>query len=31
MNRYRLYKVGDLDALLREIERSGAKPARKPR
>ena len=31
LNRYRLYKAGDLDALLRQIEQSGTRPKRKPR
>ncbi len=31
LNRYRLYKVTDLDVLLRQIEESGTKPKRKPR
>jgi DNA-binding transcriptional MerR regulator len=31
LNRYRLYKVADLDSLLREIERSGVKRRTKPR
>ena len=31
LNRYRLYKVSDLDALLRLIEQSGTRPKRKPR
>ena len=31
LNRYRLYKVSDLDALLRLIEQSGTGPKRKPR
>ena len=31
MNGYRLYKVSDLDWLLREGQQSGTKPKRKPR
>lgn len=31
MNGYRLYKVSDLDALLRQVQLSGTKPKRKPR
>jgi len=31
MNGYRLYKVSDLDALLRQVRLSGTKPKRKPR
>ena len=31
LNRYRLYKVTDLDVLLQQIEQSGTKPIRKPR
>ena len=31
MNGYRLYKVGDLDSLLRQVQQSGTKPKRKPR
>jgi|APCry1669189204_1035204.scaffolds.fasta_scaffold374814_1 MerR family transcriptional regulator, copper efflux regulator len=31
MNGYRLYKVSDLDSLLRQVQQSGTKPKRKPR
>jgi DNA-binding transcriptional MerR regulator len=31
LNRYRLYKVSDLDDLLHQIERSPAQPPRKPK
>lgn len=31
MNGYRLYKVSDLDALLRQVQQSGTRPRRKPR
>jgi DNA-binding transcriptional MerR regulator len=31
LNRYRLYKVTDLDVLLQQIEQSGTKPLRRPR
>jgi len=31
LNNYRLFKVSDLDRLLRQTERSASKPGRKPR
>jgi len=31
VNRYRLYKISDLDALLKQTERSATKRTRKPR
>ena len=31
LNNYRLFKVSDLDKLLKRTERSAAKPQRKPR